>query len=189
MPRLWNLIGLLALASTFLVAAPATAAASSVTNTGKVIKADHVTRRHTRETKRETVAWTLPADQCDQLPAGVSAEGTGQRVMHIRTKYRNDGTSRVITKDVVRGTAEDSDGRKYHFDYRNFNIEERPATGSGLPTETHQIDYFVMRGEHGVTALRVSFNWRWTYTTAAFPPEDNLEKLRTRSDPLTCDPI
>jgi len=189
MPRLWNLIGLLALASTLLVAAPATAAASSVTNRGKVIKVDHVSHQHTRETIRETVAWTLPADQCDQLPAGVSAEGTGQRVMHIRTKYRNDGTSRVITKDVVRGTAEDSDGREYHFAYRNFSIEERPATGSGLPTETHLVDHFVMRGEHGVTALRVSFNWRWTYTTAAWPPEDNLEKLRTRSDPLTCDPI
>jgi|GEM_PF-1506637 len=171
----WKLIGPILLASLLLVVAPTMAAASSVTQT--------------RETVRETVTWTLPADQCAQLPAGVSVEGTGQRVMHIRTKSSADGTSRVRIKDVVIGTAQDSLGREYHFVYRNFSIEDRPATGSGLPTEVHMFDEFVMRDLHGIKVLRISFNWRWTYTTAVWPPEDNLKTMFTRGDPYTCDPI
>lgn len=175
MPGMWKLIGPIVLASMLLVVAPAMAAASPGTQT--------------RETVRETVTWTLPADQCADLPAGVSVEGTGQRVMHIRTKSNPDGTSRVRTKDVVIGTAQDSLGNTYHFVYRNHSIEERPAAGSGLPTEIHMVDDFIMRDQRGVEALRSSFNWRWTYTTAYWPPEDNLKAMFTRGDPYTCDPI
>jgi hypothetical protein len=145
----------------------------------------------THQTVRETVTWTLPADQCSALPSGVSVSGTGQRHAEINTKENADGSSRIVINDLVKGSAVGSNGATYHFIYANHSIEERPPEGSGLPIQVSMTDSFELNGSRGAGHLSVGFNWRWTYTppAAIWPPVDNWEQISTRGDPLNCDPI
>jgi hypothetical protein len=86
----------LVLVLTLLVAVPAASAAPAVTTT--------------QHTVRETVRWTLPADQCKSLPAGVAVTGTGAREQAIVTRVRADGSGEHVIDDLVLGTAVDSRG-------------------------------------------------------------------------------
>jgi hypothetical protein len=142
----------------------------------------------THETVRETVTWTLPADQCPSLPAGVSVSGTGERFEVIITKVNADGSSRILINDLVEGTASDSTGT-YRFKYSNHSTEDVPAGGGA-----HQIsmtDSFVLNGNGSAKHMNVGFEWSWTYTPPAplFPPVDNWKQNNTHGDPLLCDPI
>jgi hypothetical protein len=143
--------------------------------------------QNTHEMVRETVTWTLPADQCPDLPAGVSVSGAGERKLVKNTKVNADGSSRVIINDLVKGEAVGSNGDVYHFLYQNHSIEEAPSGGG--PIQVSMEDTFVLNGD-GVH-LNVGFNWRWTYTPPAgqWPPVDNWQQISTRGDPFLCDPI
>jgi hypothetical protein len=59
----------------------------------------------THETVREIVDWKLPADQCPGLLAGVSVSGTGARIAVTNTNVNADGSSRIVSNDLVTGTA------------------------------------------------------------------------------------
>jgi hypothetical protein len=142
----------------------------------------------THETVDGTVTWTLPAGQCPSLPAGVSVSGTGERHRVTTTLPRADGSTTIITNDLVKGTAVDSTGRTYQFVYQNHSTETRPPSGSLV--QIRMTDTFVLHGPGGGPTLNVGFSWRWTYTPPNFwPPADNWEQLSTRGDPLHCDPI
>ncbi len=144
----------------------------------------------THETVRGTVPWTLPADQCPSLPAGVSVSGTGERLQVTNTKVNADGSSQIVINDLVRGTAVDSNGGTYHFVYHNHSIQDVPS-GSGLPIQVNMTDSFVLNGHGSARHMSVGFNWRWTYTPPAeiWPPVDNFQQVSTRGDPFLCDPI
>src|SRR5262245_31581533 len=45
----------------------------------------------------ETVSFSIPADQCPKLPAGLSVDGSGQRHQVINTNTKADGTTEVRT--------------------------------------------------------------------------------------------
>jgi hypothetical protein len=138
----------------------------------------------THDAISETVTWFMPSSQCAQLQADLS--GIGERHMEKTTKVYADGSSEVLINDLVKGTASDSTGT-YRFTYVNHSIETVPAGGGAHQIE--MVDSFVLNG-NGSAKLSVGFNWRWTYT----PPAplfslDNLQKISTRGDPLSCDPI
>ena len=65
----------------------------------------------------ETVPFSIPADQCPMLPAGVSISGTGDRQTIINTHTMPDGSTEVRTNDLVKGTATDSNGGVHKFVY------------------------------------------------------------------------
>src|SRR5690242_2938472 len=67
----------------------------------------------THQTVREPVGWTLPADQCPTLPAGLSVSGTGERLEEINTQVNAGSGSRIIINDLVKGSAVDSSGGTY----------------------------------------------------------------------------
>src|SRR5688500_17256825 len=96
-----------------LIAAPLASAAPAVTVTRQIV--------------RETVNWTLPADQCPSLPAGLEVNGTGQRKQIIITKTAANGTTTTITNDLVTGSA---NGGTYRFVYQNHSTVIAPA-GAG----------------------------------------------------------
>ena len=167
-------IRIVLLLSLFLVAVPAIFAAPAASTTREIVTG--------------TVTWSLSPEQCKSIEVPLS--GTGERHMVIITQQRADGSSRIISNDLVKGTAEDSTGT-YRFVYQNHSIEDVPATAG----EAHQVrmtDTFVLNGSGSAKHLNVGFNWRWTYTPPAeeiWPPQHNWERLSTRGDPLTCDPI
>jgi len=128
------------------------------------------------------VDWTLSPGQCAEVPGGLA--GSGQRHQVIVTKTNPDGSIVTTIEDLVKGDAWDAAGT-YNFIYTNHSTDVLAADG------THSIsmaDTFILSGR-GAKKMNVGFNWRWTYTTAQWPPENNLQQISTRGDPYTCDPI
>ena len=190
MPTPRRLIGPLVICMLILFGIPVTSAASpQQTSTASSASDD------TTETVRETVAWTLPADQCGSIPKGLSVSGAGQRVMHTRTWVDNEDTTRVRVEDTVKGPAIDSKGREYRFTY--YNLSTRVIPESGKPINVHMVDVFELRRDKkpanstAFTGFRVDFDWTWTYSPPAevWPPQSNLVKYDTHGDPYNCDPI
>jgi hypothetical protein len=136
----------------------------------------------------ETVTFGIPADQCPELPAGVSISGTGERMMIINTLTTGDGTTEVRVNDLIKGTAVDSNGGVHKFVYHNSSTETIPLSGD----HTVQMnDIFALSGPG--PQLNVTFNWRWTYdpeVEAIWPPARNLEVLHGDPDLIfDCDPL
>lgn len=135
----------------------------------------------------ETVNFTIPADQCPLLPAGVSIEGTGERHMIINTQTRADGTVVTRTNDLIKGTATDSNGGVHKFVYHNSSTLTDPTSGD---FSISMNDSFVLSGPG--PHYSVGFNWRWTFTgpDLVFPPVDNFVNLHGDVDLiLACDPL
>ena len=134
----------------------------------------------------EPVSFTIPADQCPELPAGVSVSGSGERLMIINTHTMKDGTTEIRVNDLIKGVATDSNGGAHKFVYHNSSTE------TILPSGLHEFsmnDSFVLNGPG--PHYSVSFNWRWTYTPpeSYWPPVDNWEQLSTKGDIFACDPL
>jgi hypothetical protein len=175
MPIVRKLLALLLLMLMLFSASAAASAAPAATAT------------HT--TVRETVTWMLPADQCAGLPAGVSVSGAGERIAVTNTNVIADGSSQIVSNDLVKGVAVGSDGSTYRFVYHNHTAQDVPVAGG--PIRVTMVDDFVLNGDGSAPDMSIGFNWRWTYTppTASWPPADNWQRISTRGDSFTCDPI
>lgn len=166
-----------------LIAALLFLAVSASASAAPIAPASHTTVRD------ETVVWTLPAGQCASLPAGVAVSGTGVRKMTTNIHVNADGSSQSVSDDLVKGVAEGTDGSTYRFVYHNHTVQHFPSAGG--PIRITMVDDFVLHGNGSAPSMSIGFNWRWTYTPPAesWPPVDNVQKLSTRGDSLTCDPI
>jgi hypothetical protein len=134
----------------------------------------------------ETLSFTIPADQCSALPAGLSVDGTGERHMVINTHAKADGTTEIRVNDLIKGVATDSNGGVHKFVYHNSSTE------TILPSGLHTIsmnDTFVLSGPG--PHYSAGFNWRWTFTPPEplFPPAHDWEQISTRGDIFACDPL
>jgi hypothetical protein len=134
-----------------------------------------------------TVPFTIAADQCPELPAGVSVSGSGERKMIINTHTKPDGTTEIRVNDLIKGIAIDSNGGEHKFVYHNSSTE------TILPSGLHEVsmnDIFVLSGPG--PHYSVGFNWRWTFTPPEplFPPAHNFEQLHGDLQTiLKCDPL
>ena len=129
-------------------------------------------------------SFTIPADQCSELPAGVSVTGSGESVAIINTRLLADGSTETRINNVIKGVATDSNGGTHRFEYQNFSTDTALVDGSHTIS---MVDTFVLNGPG--PHYSVGFNWRWTYTESFWPPEDNLEQISTRGDIFACDPL
>lgn len=133
------------------------------------------------------VSFTIPADQCPELPAGVSVTGTGQRKTIINTHTKADGTIEIRTNDLAKGVATDSTGGIHKFVYHNSSTLTIPPSGD-LSISMNDIFTLSGPGPH----YSVGFNWRWTFPgpDLVFPPVDNWVNLHGDVDLiLACDPL
>jgi hypothetical protein len=133
------------------------------------------------------VSFTIPADQCPELPAGVSISGSGERKMIINTHTKADGTTVIRVNDLIKGVATDGSGGEHKFVYHNSSTET--ILPSGLHTVSMN-DSFVLSGPG--PHYSVTFNWRWTYTPPEplWPPVDDWEQLNGDPDVIfACDPL
>ena len=136
------------------------------------------------EVVTSTVSFTIPADQCPELSAGVSVSGAGESVAIINSRTLQDGSTETRINNVIKGVVTDSNGGVHTFVYQNYSVDT--ALLSGLHTIS-MTDTFVLSGPG--PQFSVGFNWRWTYTESFWPPEDNLEQISTRGDIFACDPL
>ena len=132
--------------------------------------------------------FTIPADQCPLLPAGVSVEGSGESVAIINTRTLADGTQVIRVNNLIKGVATDSNGGVHKFVYHNSSTETIDT--SGLHTISMN-DTFVLSGPG--PRYSVGFNWRWTFTPPEPffpPPAHDFEPLHGDLDLiLACDPL
>lgn len=143
----------------------------------------------TTEIVRGTVNWSLPADTCSQLPAGIALSGTGKRYQVLSTKTKSNGNAVTVSNDFVTGTASDGQGGTYNFAYTNqarYNVAPGSDTTSVTMTDT-----FILDQTNGDNDYSVSFQWTWDFTApdSEWPPNDNWQQNLTIGDPLTCDPL
>lgn len=132
------------------------------------------------------VSFSIPADQCSELPAGVSVSGSGERLMITNTRTMADGSTEILINDLVKGTATDSNGGSHKFVYHNSSTET--ILPSGLHTFSMN-DTFELNGD-GIH-YNIGFNWRWTYTPpeSFWPPVHDWQQISTRGDIFACDPL
>ncbi len=133
-------------------------------------------------------SFSIPADQCPLLPAGVSVDGAGESVAIVNSRTLADGTIVVRVNNLIKGVATDSNGGVHKFVYHNSSTE------TILPSGVHEIsmnDIFELTGPG--PHYSVGFNWRWTFTPPEPffpPPEHDFEPLHGDLDTiLACDPL
>jgi len=133
-----------------------------------------------------TASFTIPADQCPELPAGVSVEGSGESVAIINTRTLADGSTEVRINNVIKGVATDSNGGQHKFVYENSSTQSILPSGF---TTISMTDLFALSGPG--PSYSVGFYWRWTFTQPnLWPPVDNWEEIRgTHEDVFACDPL
>jgi hypothetical protein len=135
-----------------------------------------------------TVSFTIPADQCPLLPAGVSVEGSGESVAIVNTSTQADGSIEVRVNNLIKGIATDSNGGTHKFVYHNSSTETIPLSG---PHTISMNDSFVLSGPG--PNYSVTFNWRWTYDPDVeefWPPANDWELLSGDPDLIfACDPL
>jgi hypothetical protein len=134
----------------------------------------------------ESVSFTIPANQCPLLPAGVSVDGSGERHMVVNIQPKKDGTTVVRINDLVTGVATDSNNGTHKFVYHNSSTQTILPSGF---TTIRMNDSFELTGPG--PHFSVSFNWRWTFTQPnLWPPADNWVILHGNPDDVfLCDPI
>ena len=135
----------------------------------------------------ESVSFTIPADKCPLLPAGLSVSGTGERHEVINTKTKADGSTEIRTNDLIKGTATDSNGGVHKFVYHNSSTLTVPTSGD---YSISMNDSFELTGPG--PHYSVTFNWRWTFASLdlLWPPVDNWEQIHGNPDLIfACDPL
>jgi hypothetical protein len=117
----------------------------------------------------------------------VSVDGTGTARTRIHLSADANGGFHLAVNQNVSGTAADSAGGTYRFNYHNAIA----ASLTDFPFETVMTDHFNLVGPGGNT-IRTFFAWRVLITG---PDEDDIEFLFPthpavlHGDPELCDPI
>ncbi|MEO7838369.1 MAG: hypothetical protein ABIU06_03385 [Anaerolineales bacterium] len=152
---------------------------SGVSSAAAAPAADH-------EVVTGTASFTIPADQCPLLPAGVSVSGSGESVAIINTRTLADGSTVIRINNLIKGDAIDSNGDAHKFVYHNSSTQTILPSGF---TTISMNDSFVLTGPG--PHYSVTFNWRWTFTQPnLWPPVDNWEQLNGDPDVIfACDPL
>lgn len=132
---------------------------------------------------RTPIGFTLSG--CPSLPAGLTVSGSGDDFLVINSRVDKDGVTHMERNDLVIGTATDSAGASYKFNYHNHaNFSVPPG---GFPLSISTTDHFNLIGNGHASQLHVSFVARVTFPSPSDPPI--VEFVNSRGNPFACDPI
>jgi hypothetical protein len=133
---------------------------------------------------RTPVSFTLSG--CTNLPAGMTVSGSGESFLVFTSRIDQNGNSVIEQNNLVTGTATDSNGATYGFNYHNHaTIAQPPA---GLPFSVSTADHFNLVGNGQANQLQVHFVA--TFTVYSLNPFIVTADLRNQhGDPMTCDAI
>jgi hypothetical protein len=129
------------------------------------------------------VSFTLPAGQCADLPAGVSVSGTGTEIVRAHSSVDAHGNFHQQFGTTITGTAADSLGGTYRFDYHNVQTF---STSGDFPFVLHITDHFNLVGNGPASQIHTFFNLTLLVTGV-----DSFELLSAHfhGDSETCDPL
>jgi hypothetical protein len=121
---------------------------------------------------------------CTSLPAGLAVAGSGDAFLVINSRVDSSGNTYIERNDLVTGTATDSNGANYVFNYHNHASFQIPA--SGFPFTAQTTDHFNLAGNGQANQLAVHFVANVTFTS---PTTVIFQFVNVHGSPMTCDPI
>jgi hypothetical protein len=131
----------------------------------------------------EPVAFTIPAGQCSQLPATLSVSGSGTAIIREHSSVDAAGRVHFHLGVTIVGTATDSAGGTYRFNYHQAQSVE--AT-TDFPFVVHITDHFNLVGDGAANGIHTFFNIAVLVTS---PTESEVIAGIFRGDPELCDPL
>ena len=128
------------------------------------------------------VPFTLTPAQCPELQTTVT--GSGEYFTVTNTRTDKDGVTHLEVNQLATGTATDTQGGTYHFNYHNHsNVTVPPG---GFPVQIRQNDHFNLQGTGSASGLHVGF---LILVTVPGPGQEPIvTPLNERGD-HNCDPI
>ena len=133
---------------------------------------------------RTPVTFTLSG--CTSLPAGLTVKGSGESFLVINSRVDQNGVTHIEQNNLTTGTATDSNGATYLFNYHNHVSLDVPP--GGFPFRiTVGTDHFNLVGDGQANQLQVHFVARATFYAPPTPP--TVEFINVHGSPFTCDPI
>jgi hypothetical protein len=127
---------------------------------------------------------TFTLGGCTALPAGLTVSGSGDAFIIINTRVDSNGFTHIQRNDVTTGSATDSNGATYNFNYHNHASFDIPP--GGFPFTLESSDHFNLVGNGQANQLQVHFVARVTFTS---PTTFTGEFINVHGSPFTCDPI
>jgi hypothetical protein len=131
---------------------------------------------------RVPITFTLTT-ACPNLQ--VTVTGTGESFTVVNHRVDRNGVDHINMNSLATGTAVDSEGVTYGFNYHQHSSFEVPA--SGFPFSGQATDHFNLLGKGKANNLHVGFVLRATFTSPSAPPI--VEFVSMRGNPALCDPI
>jgi hypothetical protein len=129
----------------------------------------------------EPIAFTFPAGTCPDLPEGLSIDFTGTVRGHFHLSTDGMGVLHVNGATTISGTATDSEGDTYRFNYHDaFHAQD-----AGLPVEILITDHFNLVGSGAANQLHTFFALLLVITEGG---EEEIF-LSVQGDPEHCDPL
>jgi len=132
---------------------------------------------------RTPLSFILTPTRCPNLQ--VTVEGSGDSFIVTNERIDKNGIHHIIMNNLVTGSATDSDGANYGFNYHNHASFEIPP--SGFPFQVALTDHFNLNGQGKANHLHVGFVARLTFTGPSDPPI--VEVVNERGNPMGCDGI
>ena len=131
---------------------------------------------------RTPITFTLSG--CTSLPAGLTVYGSGESFAVVNSRVDQDGNIVIEQNTLVTGTASDSNGATYGFNYHNHATLHVPP--AGFPFTIEAADHFNLVGNGQANQLQVHFVARATFTS---PTTFTIEFFKPHGNPFSCDPI
>jgi len=131
----------------------------------------------------EAYSFSLSPAQCADLATTIS--GAGEYWVRINERTDQDGVTHTLINVTTAGTATDSEGNTYGYNYHNHhNMVTQPG---GFPQVDRTTDSFNLVGAGGANDIHVGFTLIFTF--AAPNEEPTITEISLRGDPMHCDPI
>ena len=132
---------------------------------------------------RQPISFTLRG--CTALPAGMTVQGSGESFVVMNTRIdRHTGVTYVEQNSLVTGTATDSNGASYMFNYHQHLSTQIPP--GGFPMTANLTDHFNLVGNGQANQMQVHVVARVTINS---PTSFDFAIINLHGDPGTCDPI
>jgi len=121
---------------------------------------------------------------CSVLPAGLTVSGSGESFLVVNSRIDRDGTTYIENNNLVTGTATDSNGEVYGFNYHNHANQQIPP--GGFPFTAEVTDHFNLVGNGQANQFQVHFVARITFLS---PISFTIQFFKAHGNPMSCDPI
>jgi hypothetical protein len=131
-----------------------------------------------------TMPVTFTLSGCTSLPAGVTVNGSGESFVVVTTRIDSNGSTHIEQNTLTTGTAIDSNGASYNFNYHNHASFDTPP--GGFPFTVSTTDHFNLVGNGKANQLQAHFLARITFTS---PNTFTFEFINSRGNPAACDAI